>query len=98
MRHHAHPCPFIADARPQGANRHLRERLADALEELDASHAQLRILQGLQQQLEDGTPGATELVAAALEQERALQAARDAHVLQLLRAKVIWLPAGRSCL
>lgn len=73
---------------PQCANQHLRERLADAQEELDAAHAQLRILQGLQQQLEDGTPGAAELAAAALEQEKALQAARDARVLALLKAKV----------
>ena len=73
---------------PQGANRHLRERLQDVLQELEAAHAQLRILNGLQQQLEDATPGAAELAAAALEQERALQAARDAQVLQLLRAKV----------
>jgi hypothetical protein len=72
----------------QGANRQLRERLTDALQELDAAHAQLRILQGLQRQLEDATPGAAELAAAALEQERSLQAARDAQVLQLLRAKV----------
>ena len=71
----------------QGANRQLRERLADALEELEAAHAQLRILGSLQQQLEDATPGAADLAAAALEQERALQAARDAKVLQLLRAK-----------
>lgn len=78
-------------AAPQGANLHLHERLADALEELDAAHAQLRILQGLQQQLEEGVPGAAELAAAALEQERALQAARDARVLQLLKAKVrVW--------
>ncbi|PRW61371.1 leucine-rich repeat containing [Chlorella sorokiniana] len=74
-------------ARLEGANRALRERLADALEELDAAHAQLRILQGLQQQLEDATPGAADLAAAALEQERVLQVARDARVLQLLRAK-----------
>lgn len=74
--------------RLQGANRHLRDRLQDALQELEAAHAQLRILNGLQQQLEEGTPGAAELAAAALEQERALQAGRDAQVLQLLRAKV----------
>ena len=73
---------------PQGANRHLRERLQDVLQELEAAHAQLGILNGLQQRLEDATPGAAELAAAALEQERALQAARDAQVLQLLRAKV----------
>lgn len=79
----------------QGANRALRERLADALEELDAAHAQLHILQGLQQQLEEATPGAAELAAAALEQERVLQAARDARVLQLLRAKASWAALGR---
>jgi hypothetical protein len=72
----------------QGANRHLRERLQDALQELEAAHAQLCILNGLQRRLEHATPGAAELAAAALEQERALQAARDAQVLQLLRAKV----------
>jgi hypothetical protein len=91
--------------RLQGANRHLRERLQDALQELEAAHAQLRILNGLQQRLEHATPGAAELAAAALEQERALQAARDAQVLQLLRAKVRcrgccrWLPpsAEMSC-
>lgn len=79
----------------QGANRALRERLADALEELDAAHAQLHILQGLQQQLEEATPGAADLAAAALEQERVLQAARDARVLQLLRAKASWSGLGR---
>lgn len=72
----------------QGANAQLRERLAEALDELGVAHSQLDILQGLQQQLEYATPGAADLVAAALEQERVLQAARDAQVLQLLRAKV----------
>ena len=85
------PLPLL-----QGANRHLRERLADALQELDAAHAQLRILQGLQRQLEGATPDAADLVAVALEQERALQAARDAHVLQLLRAKVSRGALGRG--
>lgn len=66
----------------------MRERLTEALDELSVTHAQLRMLQGLQQQLEDATPGAAELVETALEQERALQAARDAQVLQLLRTKV----------
>lgn len=61
------------------------------------AHAQLAILHGLQQQLEDATPGAADLVAAALEQERALQAARDAQVLQLLRAKVRGWAEGQLC-
>ncbi len=82
--------PSCLRALLQGANRALRERLADALEELDVAHGQLHILQGLQQQLEEATPGAADLAAAALEQERVLQAARDARVLQLLRAKASW--------
>jgi len=68
----------------------MRCQLADALAELDSAHAQLCILQGLQQQLEAATPGAADLVAVAVEQERALQGARDAQVLRLLRAKVRW--------
>lgn len=82
--------PFSSSRRraSQGANQRLREGLHEARQQLEAVHAQLAALQGLQQRLEEGTPGAEELAAAAVEQERAAQAARDAHVLHLLRSKV----------
>lgn len=57
-------CVARVPAGLQGANSQLRERLAEALDELNAAHAQLCILQDLQRQLEDATPGAADLVAA----------------------------------
>ena len=75
-------------ARLHAANEHLREHLQAALSDLDLAHAQLRVLHGLQRQLQGATPGAADLVAAAVEEERVLQGARDARVLHLLRAKV----------
>jgi hypothetical protein len=72
----------------QGANQHLRDGLHAAAQERDAALGQLRALQSLQQELQAGVPGAAQLAAAAVAQERAAHAARDAQVLQLLRAKV----------
>lgn len=80
----------------QGANLQLRQRLQDALVELQQAQDQMHILQQLQQELEEGVPGAATLVAAAVAQERALQDARNERVLQMLRSKVGWQVQGGS--
>ncbi|KAL4856690.1 Transcription initiation factor TFIID subunit 14b [Chlorella vulgaris] len=67
--------------------RHSNSQCCGSQAQLEEARAQAHTLQRLQQQLQEATPGAAEQVAAAVEQERAAQAARDAQLLALLRTK-----------
>lgn len=71
----------------EGANTQLRDRLHEALNDLEAAYSLLTVLQRTQKTWERHVPDATSLVTTAVEAERAEQEARNAQALRLLKSK-----------
>jgi chromosome segregation ATPase len=71
----------------EGANTQLRDRLHEALNDLEAAYSLLTVLQRTQKTWERHIPDGTSLVTAAVEAERAEQETRNAQALRLLKSK-----------
>lgn len=74
----------------QGGNAQLRTRVQELSSELQDAQEELEALRGVHSDMEASLPSAEKLVQAAVQQERAVQEARNRKVLELLNNKVRW--------